>query len=160
MSSDIKNDKRLFIFRRISIIAQKLYELSKYNEKFSNFDYKTNSHRWTDGTLEMNIDDNKFIFPSEHLEAKISVYGGEFIYLSLLHKAPRDNVLKICVKKHNYAPHIIDKFEVTTTYKTAKSAYKVFRNFEKALDNELKKYYNLCIQNESLHDDFENLIGA
>lgn len=154
---DLKNDKRLFIFRRLSIIAQKLYELSKYNEKFSNYNIQGNCGRFSDMSVDIQ---SSFIFPNEKLQVYISCYNNSYINLKILPNNLTNNVLKISIEKHDYVPHIINKFEVTTTYKTAKSAYKIFKKFENALDNELKRYYNLCKQNESLYEDFENLIGA
>lgn len=157
MSLDTKNDKQLFIFRRLSIIAQKLYELNKYNKKFSNYNIQGNCARFDDMSVDMQ---SLFIFPDEELQVYISCYNNSYINLKISPNNLTNNVLKISIEKHNYAPRVINKFEVITTYKTAKSAYKIFKKFEKALDIELKKYYNLNIQNENLHDDFENLIGA
>lgn len=157
MSLDIKNDKQLFIFRRLSIIAQKLYELNKYNKKFSSYSSQGNCGRFNDMSVDI---EGLFIFPNEEFQVNVSCYTNSYIHLKILQNNPTNNVLTISIQKHDYAPHTIEKFEVITTYKTAKSAYKIFKKFEKAVDKELKKYYNLDIQNESLHDDFENLIGA
>lgn len=157
MSLDTKNDKQLFIFRRLSIIAQKLYELYKYNKKFSNYNIQGNCGRFSDMSVDIQ---SLFIFPNEELQVHMSCYNNNYINLKISQNNLTNNILKISIEKHDYAPNVINKFEVITTYKTAKSAYKVFKTFEKALDNELKKYYNLSIQNENLHDDFENLIGA
>lgn len=157
MSLDIKNDKQLFIFRRLSIIAQKLYELNKYNKKFSSYNTQGNCGRFNDMSVDI---EGLFIFPNEEFQVNVSCYTNSYINLKILQNSPTNNMLAISIRKHDYAPHIIEKFEVITTHKTAKSAYKIFKKFEKAVDKELKKYYNLDIQNESLHDDFENLIGA
>lgn len=151
----MKDLKQRRTYRRLCILLHKLYEINKKHKNYSFNISEKNSGIYGDGSKWLN---GVFYFNENDLKIACIDCTTDHEIVFIISDINENNLLKLSLFRNSY--HGTIQFYSLTTFKTAKSAYKFFIKAEKTVDKELKKYYNLDIQNENLHDDFENLIGA
>lgn len=143
------------IYRRLCTLLHRLYILRKYYDKYIGKSLRGHCGKYSDGGINAW---GTFKFNKDKLIVDCIDSSSDYNINFRIYNLKDEKILTLKLERHSLTGEI--NFDFNTTYSKAKDAYKLFKNIEKAVDKELKEYYNLDIQNENLHDDFENLIGA
>ena len=151
----MKDLKQRRIYRRLCILLHRLYALRKYYDKYIDRSLRGHCGKYSDGGINVC---GTFKFNKDKLIVDCIDSSSDYNIYFRIYNLKDEKILTLKLERHSFTGEI--NFDFNTTYSKAKDAYKLFKNVEKIVDKELKEYYNLDIQNENLHDDFENLIGA
>lgn len=165
---DIKMDsnflKHYRVHRRLHILTNKIYEIRKYRESFS---------KSFMCMPEFTIIDNSNLIPKQwHVECYCNFNCG-FKYAELRIKDELDKFINIRLDYDElfvnekvfgvfdiFQRYIKDrKIFVKTNMSSTKEAYKFFITAEKAIERELKKFYDMSEQSKIIEIELQDKIG-